>query len=92
MDWQQLVRLRGVMTEDEQHRTEVIGQLFALLTAKFEDAAELAVHGQSAEAPDRAGLASRLVEIGQEVTAIAEGLLLLLAPTRHDQNWTAHLK
>ena len=82
MDWQHFVRLRGVMTEEEQHQSEVIGRIFALLTARCEDGAELAVRGQVAVAPDRTELASRLLDLGEEVTTIAEGLSLLLAPTR----------
>lgn len=81
MDWPQLVRLRAVMTEDEQHRREVIGELFALLTAKLEDGAEIAVRGQDPASDDRSELASSILEAGQEIVTIAEGLLFLLPST-----------
>lgn len=80
MDWTQLVRLRGVMTEDEQHRREVIGRLFALLTAKFEDGGEVAVRGQDPGSTEHREFASSLLDRANEITAIAEALLLLLAP------------
>ena len=78
MDWTQLVRLRAVMTEDEQHRREVIGRLFALFTAKFEDGAEIAMRGQDPALVHRTELASSILEVGQEIVTIADGLLLLL--------------
>lgn len=78
MDWTQLVRLRGAMTEDEQYQREVIGRLCALLTAKFEDGAEVAARGQDPASFDRAEIASRLFEVGQEIVVNADGLLLLL--------------
>lgn len=76
MDWTHLLRLRGVMTEDEQHLREVIGKLFALLTAMFEDGADLAVRGQNPAATDRMTLASGILDLGQEITAIAEAIVL----------------
>lgn len=67
------------MTEEEQHQSAVIGRMFALLTARCEDGAQLAVRGQAAGAPDRTELALRLLDVGQEITTIAEGLSILLA-------------
>lgn len=81
MDWTQLVRLPAAMTVDEQHRREVVGRLFALLTAKFEDGAELAVRGQDPARIDRVELASSIQGTGREIDAIADGLLLLLQST-----------
>lgn len=78
MDWAQLVRLRAFMTEDEQHRREVIGRLYALLTAKFEDGAEIAMRGQDPASVNKAELASSILEVGQEIVTVADGLLLLL--------------
>lgn len=69
------------MTEDEQHRREVVGRLFALLTAKFEDGAEIALRGQDLASADKAEIASSILEAGQEIVMIADGLLLLLLPT-----------
>jgi hypothetical protein len=66
------------MTEDEQHRREVIGRLFALLTAKLEDGAEIAMCAQGPASTDRAELASSILEAGQEIVTIADGLALLL--------------
>lgn len=66
------------MTEDEQHRREVIGGLFALLTAKFEDGAEFAMRAQDPASVERAELASSVLRAGQEIVLIAEGLLLLI--------------
>lgn len=76
MDWTHLLRLRGIMTEEEQHRCEVIGKLFALLTAKFEDGADLAVRGQDPAATDRMSLASGVLVLGHEIVAIAEAIVL----------------
>jgi hypothetical protein len=76
MDWPPLLRLRGAMDEDDQHRHEVTGRLFALLTAKFEDGAELVVLGQNPTSIERARLASEIVDLGQQIVTIAEGLLL----------------
>jgi hypothetical protein len=70
------------MTEDEQHRREVIGRLFALLTAKLEDGAEIALRGQDSASADRAELASSILEAAQEMVTIADGLVLLLQTTR----------
>jgi hypothetical protein len=70
------------MTEDEQHRREVIGRLFALLTAKLEDGAEIAMRGQDPALPNRAELASNVLEAAQEMVTIADGLVLLLQSTR----------
>jgi hypothetical protein len=67
------------MTEEEQHRNEVIGKLFTLMTARFEDGAELAVRGQGSGSVERTELASRMLDIGQEIAAVSEGVLLLLA-------------
>ena len=68
------------MTEDEQHRREVIGRLFALLTAKFEDGAEVAVRGQNRGSTEHREFASSLFDHANEITAISEALLLLLGP------------
>lgn len=81
MDWTQLVRLRAVVREDEQHRCEVIGGLFALLTAKLEDGVEIAMRGQDPASADRAELALSILEAGQEIVTIADGLVLLLQST-----------
>lgn len=80
MDWKQLVRLRGPVTEDEQHRREVIGRLFALLTATFEDGAELALRGQDPGSTEHREFALSLLDRANEITSIAEALLLVLAP------------
>ena len=69
------------MTEDEQHRREVVGRLFALLTAKFEDGAEIAMRGQDPRSVMAAKLASSILEAGQEIVTVAYGLLLLLQST-----------
>lgn len=75
------MRLPSAMTEDEQHRCEVIGRQFALLTAKFEDGADFAVRGQDPASVGRTELASSILELGQGIVTIAEGLLLLLKST-----------
>lgn len=66
------------MDEDEQHRRDVIGLLFALLTAKFEDGAELAVRGQDPTSFERVRLASEIVDLGQQIVTVAEELVLQL--------------
>ena len=78
MDWHSYLRLRGVMTEDDKHRNEVVGKLFTLMTARFEDGAELAVGGQRSCSVERTELASRMLDIGHEIAAVSEGMLLLL--------------
>jgi hypothetical protein len=78
MDCYHLLRLRSLMEEQQRHRREVIGRLFAILTARLEDAADLAVRGQDHACTERQKHASALVEIGQEVTAVSEAILLLL--------------
>lgn len=60
----------------------MIGRLFALLTAKFEDSAEIAMRGQDPASADRAELASSILDAGREVVVIADGLLLLLQSTK----------
>jgi hypothetical protein len=66
------------MDEQEQHRREVMGRLFAILTARLEDGAELAARGQREAQADRREHASALIDIGQEVSAVSEAILLLL--------------
>lgn len=77
MDWHHLLRLRRIMDEQQRHRREVIGRLFAILTARLEDGAELAVRGQDHACTERQKHASALLDIGQEVTAVSEAILLL---------------
>jgi hypothetical protein len=80
MDWHQLLRLRRIMDEAEQHRREVIGRLFAMLTAHLEDGAETAMRGQNLASIEHRELALSLLNISQDITAISEALLLLLEP------------
>lgn len=78
MDWHQLLQLGDGMTEQERQQDKVAGRLFAVLTARLEDGAELAVRGQAKGSTQRLELASALLDIGQEITAVSEALLLML--------------
>ena len=62
---------------DESERQELISRLFALLTAKLEDAAALAAEGQgrSVNLAAATGVATRLTEAAQEVQTIAEAVI-----------------
>ncbi|API59312.1 hypothetical protein BSL82_08310 [Tardibacter chloracetimidivorans] len=72
------------MDIDDVPCRELIARLFALLTAKAEDAAGLAAEGQSqAIGSARAHeLADRLQDIGQHITLIAEALSVIIGKSR----------
>lgn len=57
---------------DEDERRDLISRLFALLTAKLEDAAALAAEGQGTSAS-----AERLISLANQVRAGAEEAALL---------------
>ena len=78
--------VRG-MEHARDHLQEVVGRMFAVLTARLETAVMLAVDGQGADCEKRAEAANELIDIAEEAAAIAEAVHLLLA----DQNRTAHL-
>lgn len=75
------------MEHERDHRQEIIGRMFAVLTARLEAAVMLAVEGQDTDCEKRAEAANELIDIAEETAAISEALRLLLA----DQNRTAHL-
>jgi hypothetical protein len=75
------------MEHERDHRQEIIGRMFAVLTARLEAAVMLAVEGQAIDCEKRDEAANELIDITEETAAIAEAVHLLLA----DQNRTAHL-
>ena len=75
------------MEHERDHRQQIIGRMFAVLTARLEAAVMFAVEGQGPDCEERAEAANELIDISEESAAISEALRLLLA----DQNRTAHL-
>ena len=76
--------LGGGMDIDDIPCRDLIARLFALLTARAEDAAGLSAEGQShAIGSARAHeLANRLQDIGQQITLIAEALSVIIDNSR----------
>lgn len=67
---------------DNEHRSEQIARTFALLTAKLEDAAALAVDGQGPQTDERLrDLALQIAELAGEAATIAGALAALLPPS-----------
>lgn len=80
MDFQRSVQLR--MPMDEEHdieRQDCIRRLFAVLTARLEDAATLGVEGQGrgVSAETSTQLAAEIHEIASHCVAITEAIELL---------------
>ena len=69
---------------EQEHRSEQISRAFALLTAKLEDAAALAVEGQGPRADEAlVVLAAQIADFAGESATIAGALAgLLPAPGR----------
>ncbi len=65
------------MGEDET--ADLVVQMFALLTAKFEDGAVIAANGQASGEPpaDQRGRAARLHELGRECMLVADAIQAL---------------
>ena len=59
---------------DPEERTDLVGRLFALITAKLEDGAGRAIDGQSAQTgfPAKSELASNLRSLAEELLILAE--------------------
>lgn len=65
---------------EDQHLRERLSQTFALLTAKLEDAAELAARGQKPQSDTALAEITKKVEIlADEVATVAGTLATLLA-------------
>lgn len=65
---------------EEEHRTEQLSAVFALLTGKLEDAATLAADGQGRHRQDDLlGYASQIADLANEATTIAGTIVALLA-------------
>jgi hypothetical protein len=62
---------------DENDRANLIGRLFALMTAKLEDGVGRALDGQSAQI----GLSAK-IEIAEDLRSVAEELLVLVEAAR----------
>jgi hypothetical protein len=64
---------------ESEDRAELLGRMFALMTAKFEDAATRAVEGQSAKAgfPMRKELAAELRSAAEEAAILTEAAAAL---------------
>jgi hypothetical protein len=64
---------------DETERQELISRLFALLTAKLEDAAGVAAEGQGRgiDSPALMALATSVREAAQEVHTLADALAVI---------------
>jgi hypothetical protein len=87
MDCIFVLRLRGAEEEQmvdpdfDERAAALIPRLFAILTARLEDGAEIAVSGQAsgqslAQISEAAG---RLADLGHEIAALAEAIELLSA-------------
>lgn len=69
---------------DLEHRREQISRTFALLTAKLEDAATLAVDGQGAHTDEALqSLAEGIADLASEAATIAGALAALLKAPPH---------
>lgn len=69
---------------EQEHRSERISRMFALLTAKLEDAATLAVDGQGLQSDGAlAVLAEQIADLASESATIAGALAALLAAPSH---------
>lgn len=80
-------RLRDHMNDEaeRERRSDQIARTFALLTAKLEDAAALAVEGQGKRSEQEIGkLAQQIAELAGEVTVVSGllGVLLASPPSR----------
>jgi hypothetical protein len=81
LDFANVSRLRAGM--DEEERRDLIGRLFALLTAKSEDAAGLAAEGQGKDVPyaKRFHLAEAIRVLGDELEIVADAATAILRMT-----------
>lgn len=80
MDFQRSVQLREVMDDGHDiERRNCVRRLFAVLTARIEDAATLSVEGQGRDVPAEAStqLAAEIQEIASHCVAITEAIELL---------------
>lgn len=65
--------------EDQVNRAELISRMFALLTAKLEDAATIAAECQARLSPEQLGVgAAKLEDLGAETATIAAAVSVLL--------------
>lgn len=80
LDFVDPLRLRGTMTEDAEACREVICRLFYLITIAAEDAAALAVEGQSSRLlPDHArASAASLRELSIRIEILSSAITELL--------------
>jgi hypothetical protein len=64
---------------DESERRDLAARMFALLTARFEDGATVALDGQGRKVADdmRSGLAERLRAIAAEILILAEAVAVI---------------
>ncbi|QGN55452.1 hypothetical protein [Novosphingobium sp. Gsoil 351] len=62
--------------EQRQERAELISRMFALLTAKLEDGAGIGGEAQERDLQSEQvqDAASRLIDLGQEITAVAQAI------------------
>jgi hypothetical protein len=80
MDFQRSVQLRVPMDERRNiERRNCVRRLFAVLTARIEDAATLSVEGQGRDVPAETStqLAAQIQEIAGHCMAITEAIELL---------------
>lgn len=80
MDFRRSVQLRVPMDDGhDMERRNCVRRLFAVLTARLEDAATLSVEGQGRDVPAEAStqLAAEIREIAGQCMAITEAIELL---------------
>jgi len=80
MDFPRSVQLRVIMQDEHDiERRDCICRLFAVLTARLEDAATLAAEGQGRKVSAEASveLAAQIQEIAAQCMAITEAIELL---------------
>ena len=64
---------------NDDGRADLVSRLFAMLTARFEDAAALAAEGQGKRSDDRLGeIARELVEVSDDVMTLARAVGVVL--------------
>jgi len=80
LDLAESLRLRRIMSEDAEARREVVRRLFYLITVAAEEAATLAVEGQSRRfSPDHArASAVNLREMGTRIEILSSAITELL--------------
>lgn len=73
---------------DLRTRADLVSRMFALITAKFEDGAGLAINGQSVqtEFPAKSELAESMRSLAEELLVLAEAAGALCEVAEHQES------